>query len=363
MPLKSEFQQIHEAVGELALDYERQYPSALDRTARVCPWLRSVDPELFFSLVPYHKDARTVIARERGFRDWSELAAKYDEPDGSLYSDLEVNQRCALGFEEEFSFSDDENSESLIGSCILWLTLARRFDRVEPLCHAAGPAVWSQSPSLLRRLIEADAPFEVINFCLKSVKAVDWGASAVFAFRLGQDETIEAMRGVDSLPALSDLDMLLEACSKLDEEEIEAWLFRSPHLWTENRTEVWRTVSHWASVGRADAIELARKWGLRHPGAENYWCSPLHHAAWGSDLDGLKASFALGCPIHVQDRKYLSTPFGWLIRSHSLTPNGISPFPQGDPLEAGRLLLARGAIVMPSHLFCPNKDLLDRLIS
>lgn len=363
MPLKSELQQIYEAVGELALDYERQYPSTLDRTARVCPWLRCVEPELFFSLVPYHKDARTVIARERGFRDWTELAAKYDEPDGSLYSDLDANQRCALGFEESFSFLEGANHDGQIGLCMLWLTLAKNFDLVEPLCKAAGPDVWRESPSLLRRLVEADAPIEVINFCLKGEKALDWNACATYAHRLGQDETIEAMRKVDSLPALSDLDMLLEACSKLDEEEVEAWLFRSPQLWTENKTEVWRTMSHWASLGRVDSIQMARKWGLKHPGSEFYWCSPLHHAAWNSDLEAMKVLFELGSPIHVQDKKYLSTPFGWLIRAHSLTPDGISPFPQGDPLEAGRLLLEKGAIIMPSHLFCPNKDLVDSLIS
>lgn len=362
VPLKSELQLIHEAVGDLALEYEHQYPSAFDRTARVCPWLRMITPEEFFALVPYHKDARTVVAREHGFRDWMELAASCSEPDATLFDELDANQKTALGYGEAFTTFGVAESDSSISLCLLWLSLARKFDLIEQLADAAGSRLWSQVPSLLRRLIESDAPLESVNFCLSGGISADWEACACFAHRLGRADIVEAMRSVGDLPALSDLDMLLEACSNMDEEEVEAWLFRSPHLLHENHLEVWRTVSHWASLGKTDSMKLVMKSGLKHPGSDAYWCSPLHHAAWNSDIEVIEACFDLGCPIHSQDRKYLSTPFGWLIRAHSLTPNGISPFRQGEPLGVGQMLIAHGAVVMPSHLFCPNRKLVDRLL-
>lgn len=362
MPLKSELQQIHEAVGELALEYERQYPSALDRTSRVCSWLRPVEPELFFSLVPYHKDARTVVARENGFRDWMELAAHYGEPDETLYSTLDDSQKAALGIGGSFRFAPGPEAESSIAICILWLCLTKQFHLAWSLAESAGPRVWNQNPSLLRRLIEADAPMKAISFCLSNEKAPDFDLCAKYAFRLGNDAVVEALRQVDDLPPLTDLDMLLEACSKLDEDEVEAWLFRVPGLWESDVLEVWRTASHWAALGRNDSLTLGLKTGLRHSGAESYWCSPLHHAAWNADYDVIETCFALGCPIHSQDRKYLSTPLGWLVRAQSFSQDGTSTMTGGSPTKAAKLLIEKGALLMPSHLFCPNKTMIDGLI-
>lgn len=362
MPLKSELQLIHEAVGELALEFEQQYPSALDRAARVCPWLRTVEPELFFSLVPYHKDARTVVAREHGFCTWAELAERYSEPDELLFSSLDSNQKAALGFGAFSPFKQDPADAGIISLCILWLTLNRNFERIPEFEAAAGDQLWQSTPSLLRRLIEADAPIDAIAYCLSKPKAQDWNFCAQFAHRLARTDIVEAMRRVEDLPALSDLDMLLEACSSLDEDEVEAWLFRSPDLWNKESTEVWRTMSHWAAIGRIEPLKLAMRFGLTHPGKEPFWCSPLHHAAWNGDSELIEICMDLGCPIHSQDRKYLSTPLGWLIRANSLSPDGDTSFVGGDPVAAGKQLISRGAVLMPSHLFCPNKNLIADLI-
>ncbi len=362
MSPKSKLQLIHETVGELALEFEHQFPSGLDRAARVCPWLKSVEPDLFFSLIPYHRDARTVIAREQGFRDWPELANHYSDQDDRLFTSLDENQKRALGYGDRFRFPKDSDVDGLVASCCLWIALTRGFCLVDELWEAAGPRLATQVPSFLLRLLQSDAPLESIVTCLKKGKTPDWEACGSLAYRLGRHDALEQMKQAGALPIPSDLDKLLEACSRLNQTELEARLATLPQGWESQPSAVWETAVYWAALGKVSQLKLAFSAGLVYPSTTPYWCSPLHHATWKADPDAIQVCLSMGCPVHEQDRKYISTPFGWLIRAQSLCPNGHSPFPQSDPLRAGQLLLEHGAVIMPSHLFCPNTTLVDSFI-
>lgn len=350
------------AVGGLAFEYENQYLSAFDRTVRACPWLGRIEPDEFFAMRPFHKDARTVVAREAGFRSWSELVASFGVPEETYWSQCDPNELTALGQGGSFHFEGSELDRGIVVRCCLWLCLARRFDLVSEFCQAARGLESQATPSLLKRLVEADAPCPAVETALKAGVPSDFADAAQSAYRLGRDDLIELITGLGPLPPIDQLDELLRSCTLGELEKAEGLAARDPLIWVRRKEAVWAMAAIWAETGHSRALEMALRVGLSFPKLPPTWRSPLHAAAWFGDPRSLEVGLHLGCPINGLDQRNSSSPLGWIVRSLLLLPPVTNPFNNPDKAACARLLVSRGAIVMPGYLACPCPGWLEDLV-
>ena len=71
----------------------------------------------------------------------------------------------------------------------------------------------------------------------------------------------------------------------------------------------------------------------------------------------------MDCPVNMLDQRNLSSPMGWLVRSLMILPPDQNPFATAEKQDCVRLLVDRGAIVLPGYLNSQSRSLLQGAIS
>lgn len=363
MPRREEVTALEGRVGDLVLEYEREYLSAFDRTVRVCPWLGAVDPEEFFAMRPFQKDARTVVAREEGFEDWSALCQEYNLDDPPLWNELDSNELTAFGLGSEFDFREAASDFGMLERCVRWICLSRNFGAVAELCRTAGSRLASSSPTLVTLLVEADAPLEAVDRALALGRPHDFQKAARSAFHRANQPLLDLLANSGSLPPFQPLDHLLRFCCEGNAAKVQDLVRADPLLWHRNAGLIWWTASSWSECGGALGLETARRAGLHHPKEPANWRSPLHGSAWKGDKRSLLAALDMDCPVNMLDQRNLSSPMGWLVRSLMILPPDQNPFATPEKQDCVRLLVDRGAIVLPGYLNSQSRGLLQGAIS
>lgn len=363
MPQKGEVAAFEGRVGDLVLEYEHEYLSSYDRTIRVCPWLARADYESFFAMRPFQKDARTVVAREEGYEDWSSLCDAHDLDDPPLWRELHRNELTALGLSDEFSFGGAESDFGMLERCIRWICLTRNFGAVPELCREAGARLSSSTPTLTTLLVEADAPLEAVERSMALGRPHDFQKAARSAFHRANQPVLDLLAKSASLPPFQPIDHLLRFCCEGNASKVQELVRADPLLWHRNASLIWWTASSWSECGAALALETARRAGLHHPKEPANWRTPLHGSAWKGDKRALLAALDMDCPVNMLDQRNLSSPMGWLVRSVILLPLDQNPFYTPEKAECVKLLAERGAVIMPGYLNRHSRDLLKGAIN
>lgn len=361
MPQREVLQAKESAVGGLAFEYERQYLSAYDRTVRACPWLEGLEPDAFFAMRPFHKDARTVVAREAGHKNWSSLLKALDAAEEPYWSQFDSNELTALGQGGSFHFEGTELDRGRVGKCCLWLCLTKSFHLVAEFCEAAAGLEVRASPSLLKRLVEADAPLEAVERALRAGIPEDLPEAALSAFRLAREDLLEVLAQTSPLPEFGPVDRLLRCCTEGDLAMERSLTELDPLLWMRRKDIVWSMAATWAETGRSHALEMAQRAGLYYPKQPPAWRTPLHAASWVGDRNALDVGLDLGCPVNGLDQRNSSSPLGWIVRSLLVAPPETNPFNKPEKLDCAKVLVRRGAIVMPGYLALPYENWLESL--
>ncbi len=358
MPRSAVVAAFERRVGDLVFEYENEYLSAFDRTVRVCPWLARFEPDQFFKMRPFQKDARTVVALEEGFGDWSALLEAHSVEEVPIWSELDDNELTALGLKSEFDFGGPKGDYGMLDKCIRWLCLSRNFGAVRDLCRAVGKRVILTSPSLLTHLVEAGAPCDAIDAAMSMGAPRDLQKAVKAAFHWARADVLKLLEKAGPLPVFQPVDYLLKFCYENDAPKVNELVRADPLLWHRNANLAWWTASSWSESGGGHALEAARRCGLFHPKEPANWRTPLHGAAWMGDRRALVAGLDMDCPINLLDQRNSSSPMGWLVRSVIMLPSDSNPFNTPEKADCARLLSARGALVMPGYLNSSSRNLL-----
>lgn len=328
---------LQEEVGALAIDYELESHSAFDRTVRACPWLSPGDESAFYRLRPFHKDARVVVARERGFETWRKLAGSLSpghcmssHGEGLVEPEFDVLCRTA-GIDRVLEAADrlDRNGQALSQPILLAIEAGREIDLIEGLL-----GLGFGDPE---------------------------GLGSRRALHTGRTDASEVLAATFDPPALTDADVLLGACAQGDKAEAWSWLFRSPSILSDIGSFERAAMALWADLGLTHALAI-----LLDLGAQADWPSlagalPLHYAAAEGRPEIVAMLLSACSPVQPRDLRFSSTPLGWAVHGAAGLRRQTLMQELGERKAVILSLRHAGALVMPGYIDRAPSELLESL--
>jgi len=192
-------------------------------------------------------------------------------------------------------------------------------------------AVWrDRSPEIVRLLLSRGAPIDA--------RRIDGRTAYAMAVLFGRDALATTLRDAGADPALSDVDLYVQACGAA-EARGDA-LPASPPLTSADA----HLLPDLADAGCATGVKglLAAGIGVQERG--EHGATALHFASWRG-ADALVALLlARGADTRVEDRTFHATPGGWLQHGAQ-----FCDAPRGDYAAALRAFLDAGAFVPVAH--------------
>jgi hypothetical protein len=319
-------------------------PDAVARLRARVPRLAALEPEALVAEASA-TDAQVCLAREYGFRTWSELADAADRAHETHYSRLPAESPWKRG-----------QAAIHAGDAAALRDLLHRHPGLEHedpggtlLGAAAQPEAGAVPREIVDVLVEAGSEIDVplnLAACFNNADMVGWlldagadpAATHIWGITPLQTAAYHGSReAADVLVARSGVlpDALYVAAAAGDIELIEAWfdhdgelraeaLALRPHLadvgWppapppSHDPADVLaEALACAAHLGRTEACELLLDRGAEVARAPLYGITPLHFAAATGRRSTVALLVARGAPLGVRDGRHGTTPLDWAL--------------------------------------------------
>ncbi|MCG9895205.1 MAG: ankyrin repeat domain-containing protein [Fimbriimonadaceae bacterium] len=227
---------------------------------------------------------------------------------------------------------------------------------VVPAMIQAGhrPGERDSGLSLAQWAVYSLADLELVRACVEA--GGDRDGAIRLAFALGRLDVVDDFRKTHTLPAFSELECFLHACSMGDDEDAESWWFRVPEMAARFTPDLRAVPAHWIGRDATDSLEIWLKIGMPVDFQSVGGGTLLHFAAWRGRVPMIQRLLEAGASVNRLDLFHSSSPLGWLIRATVRPFDGRFPAP-GDRIEAAGLLAEAGAVFMPTYLHVASPEL------